>query len=118
LFWINETKLVTSSADNTVKIWSLDSDTAEKTFTQGFDKPLPVRQVLGLFPSLTDTLVGSCLGGDVKHWSLAGETVPTSVSHRHKENINAIATLGDHVWFSSENNVFIFDHTKDLNEIQ
>jgi len=48
VYWTDDSHFMTVSADNNLKCWSLDADTAEKELTQNDAKRDPSRQLLGV----------------------------------------------------------------------
>lgn len=68
LCWVSDTEFYTSSADNNVKKWSLDSDAAVKELTQGDKKRDVSRQVLALKSFNGEHLMGFNLSGQKLIW--------------------------------------------------
>jgi hypothetical protein len=54
-------------------MFNMSTDGAVRTFSSGFEKKDPIRQILGLFPVQNSTVVGAMLGGNVKSWSNQAE---------------------------------------------
>jgi hypothetical protein len=69
--WIDDSSFFSCSADNSVKSWSLDSDTAVKEFKQGEKRKVP-KQLLAVI-NLEDGVVAVNLNGDLIHWSKDGD---------------------------------------------
>lgn len=71
LCWVDDSSLLTCSADNLVKKWSLDADSAVKEYDQGQKREIP-RQLFTVRSLGDEGIVAVNLSGDICSWANDG----------------------------------------------
>jgi len=103
LCWVDDSSLLTCSADNLVKKWSLDSDTAVKEYDQVEKRDIP-RQLFTVRSLGDEGVLAVNLSGDICRWANDGSDF--SSKQRHKDLLGALLPVGKAIWYTSENSIF------------
>ena len=124
--WLNDNFIVTCSADNTIKTWSVSAEGAlesKDTFIQKEGPRDTNLQLLGFGANTNDKLSAVNLSGDLVHFcgfTAAQDKNPSSIRKGHQGLISDIVNVEKHMLYGSENRVFYFNEeaAHDVNVIE